>query len=169
MSTHWKIAMLNYKVQLFFFLYFGGEYVTISVIFSSLFKASTHLIWSVFGLTNPETMESRDNLSTAVASVLFVLFLILSVIMLVNMLVALLTNTYNKVEVSSYLHRLLYPTPESYEHFNFSQNNSLLMSVLTFWVISIRLLTVLQASDYIRIDSVQTFKGILKNLAALSF
>ena len=122
----------------------------------------------MFGLTNPETMESRDNLSTAVASVLFVLFLILSVIMLVNMLVALLTNTYNKVEVSSYLHRLLYPTPERVMN-TFSKGNSLLMSVLTFWVISIRLLTVLQASDYIRIDSVQTFKGILKNLAALSF
>lgn len=133
--------MLNYKVQLFFFLYFEGEHVTITVIFSSLFKASTHLIWSVFGLTNPETMESRDNLSTAVVSVLYVLFLILSVIMLVNMLVALLTNTYNKVEVSSYLHRLLYPTPERVMN-TFSKGNSLLMSVPTFWVISIRLLTV---------------------------
>lgn len=66
-----------------------------------LFKASTHLIWSVFGLTNPETMESRDNLSTTVVGVLYVMFLILSVIMLVNMLVALLTNTYNKVETNA--------------------------------------------------------------------
>lgn len=47
-------------------------------------------------------MESRDSVSTAVVGVLYVLFLILSVIMLVNMLVALLTNTYNKVEVSNY-------------------------------------------------------------------
>ena len=100
-----------------YFLYFGGEYVTITIIFSSLFKASTHLIWSVFGLTNPETMESRDNLSTTVVGVLYVMFLILSVIMLVNMLVALLTNTYNKVEVSNYLPSFLYPIPESYEHF----------------------------------------------------
>ena len=69
----------------------------------SLFKASTHLIWSVFGLTNLETMESQDELSTAVVGVLYVMFLILSVIMLVNMLVALLTNTYNKVEVSIYI------------------------------------------------------------------
>ena len=71
-------------------------------IFFSLFKASTHLIWSVFGLNNLETMESRDSVSTAVVGVLYVMFLILSVIMLVNMLVALLTNTYNKVEVSNY-------------------------------------------------------------------
>jgi len=66
-----------------------------------LFKASTHLIWSVFGLTNLETMESRDSVSTAVVGVLYVMFLILSVIMLVNMLVALLTNTYNKVETNA--------------------------------------------------------------------
>lgn len=65
----------------------------------SLFEACKHLIWSVFGLTNLETIESHDELSAAVVGVLYVLFLILSVIMLINMLVALLTNTYNKVEV----------------------------------------------------------------------
>ena len=58
-------------------------------------------------------MESRDNLSTAVVGVLYVMFLVLSVIMLVNMLVALLTNTYNKVEVSNYyLLSFLYPAQE---------------------------------------------------------
>ena len=67
--------------------------------FFSLFKASTHLVWSVFGLTNLETMKSHGELSSAVVGVLYVLFLILSVIMLINMLVALLTNTYQKVEV----------------------------------------------------------------------
>lgn len=75
----------------------------------SLFKASTHLVWSVFGLTNLETMESHDELSTAVVGVLYVMFLILSVIMLVNMLVALLTNTYNKVEVRIYFFFLIFP------------------------------------------------------------
>lgn len=112
----------------------------ITILFSSLFKASTHLIWSVFGLTNLETMESRDNLSTAVVGVLYVMFLILSVIMLVNMLVALLTNTYNKVEVSN----LLYPIftlPQRVMKAS-SKGDSLLRSV--------------------RIDSVQTFKELLK-------
>lgn len=44
-------------------------------------------------------MKSHGELSSAVVGVLYVLFLILSVIMLINMLVALLTNTYQKVEV----------------------------------------------------------------------
>ena len=69
----------------------------------SLYKASTHLIWSVFGLTDLEKMESQEQLSSTVVGVLYVLFLIISVIMLVNMLVALLTNTYDKVEVSKEL------------------------------------------------------------------
>ena len=68
----------------------------------SLFKASTHLIWSVFGLTNLETLESHDIRSNTVVGILFVMFLVLSVIMLINMLVALLTNTYNKVEVNNF-------------------------------------------------------------------
>ena len=67
----------------------------------SLFKASTHLIWSVFGLTNLETLESHDIRSNTVVGILFVMFLVLSVIMLINMLVALFTNTYNKVEVNN--------------------------------------------------------------------
>ena len=45
-------------------------------------------------------MESQEQLSNTVVGVLYVIFLIISVIMLVNMLVALLTNTYDKVEVS---------------------------------------------------------------------
>ena len=103
-SIHWKSdLLLDYIVFFWFSIFWRRVCYNNCYCFSSLFKASTHLIWSVFGLTNLETMESRDSLSTAVVGVLYVLFLILSVIMLVNMLVALLTNTYNKVEVSNYL------------------------------------------------------------------
>ena len=48
-------------------------------------------------------MESQEQLSSTVVGVLYVSFLIISVIMLVNMLVALLTNTYYKVKVSEEL------------------------------------------------------------------
>ena len=69
----------------------------------SLYKASTHLIWSVFGLSDLEKLESQEQLSSTVAAILYMVFLIFSVIMLVNMLVALLTKTYDKVEVSKKL------------------------------------------------------------------
>lgn len=68
---------------------------------SCLFKASTHLVWSVFGLTNLETLESHDTWSDTVVGILYVMFLVLTVIMLINMLVALLNNTYSKVETNA--------------------------------------------------------------------
>lgn len=56
-------------------------------------------MWSVFGLTNLEQMESQTNLTSDIVAVLYLIFLVLSVIMLVNMLVALLNHTYDNVTV----------------------------------------------------------------------
>lgn len=54
-------------------------------------------------------METNDDGSDYVVGILFVSFLIISVVMLVNILIALLTNTYNKVEVKKSLS--LHPPP----------------------------------------------------------
>lgn len=67
---------------------------------SSLLKTSRQLIWSVFGLTDLEQMETHTALTSNISAILYLIFLVLSVIMLVNMLVALLTNTYDSVTVS---------------------------------------------------------------------
>ena len=53
-------------------------------------------------MTSLEIKESHEGLSSAVVGVLYVMFLVLSVIMLINMLVALLTNTYDKVKVNNF-------------------------------------------------------------------
>ncbi|XP_027047038.1 short transient receptor potential channel 5-like [Pocillopora damicornis] len=66
-----------------------------------LLQTSKYLIWSVFGLTELDTMETNDDGSDYVVGILFVSFLIISVVMLVNILIALLTNTYNKVETNA--------------------------------------------------------------------
>ena len=58
-----------------------------------------HLIWSVFGLTSLDEMHSSTSSASNFALVLYLAFLILSVIMLINMLVALLSNTYDNVTV----------------------------------------------------------------------
>ena len=57
------------------------------------------LIWSLFGQAARADLQSYDTFSTYVVSVLYYLFLILSVIMLINMLVALLTKTYDNATV----------------------------------------------------------------------
>lgn len=53
----------------------------------------------MFGLTELEDMLSRTSLASRAALALYLAFLILSVVMLVSMLVALLSNTYDNVKV----------------------------------------------------------------------
>ncbi|XP_058954536.2 short transient receptor potential channel 5 isoform X2 [Pocillopora verrucosa] len=64
--------------------------------FNCLLKSAIHLVWSVFGMTHFEEMESQTSTTTIIVVLLFLCFLVLSVIMLVNILVALLTATYDK-------------------------------------------------------------------------
>ena len=67
--------------------------------FFSLYKTARQLVWSVFGLMELEDLESHTDLTSEILGILYLIFLILSVIMLVNILVALLTNTYERYRV----------------------------------------------------------------------
>ena len=66
----------------------------------SFVRASNLLIWSVLDKTDLNRWESKTKVTTEFVKVLFCIFLIVSVIMLVNMLVALLTKTYDNITVS---------------------------------------------------------------------
>ena len=57
------------------------------------------LIWSLFGLADLGAINSSDSITTSIALILYVVFLIIAVILLVNMMVALLSNSYQRVEV----------------------------------------------------------------------
>ena len=59
----------------------------------------THLGWSLLGAADLETLNSVDSSSVGLAHALYAVFLIMGVILLVNMLIALLSNTYQKVQV----------------------------------------------------------------------
>ena len=66
---------------------------------SSMFKTSWQLVLSVFGQADLEKLESHTSFTTDVVATFYVIFLVLSVIMLINMLVALLNYTYDNVKV----------------------------------------------------------------------
>ena len=66
---------------------------------SSLLKTSWQLILSVFSQTDLSKLESHTSFTKDVVAALYLMFLVLSVIMLVNMLVALLNHTYDNVTV----------------------------------------------------------------------
>ena len=69
--------------------------------FFSFVNTSELLIWSVLDKTDLNKWEAKTKVTTQFVKVLFCIFLIVSVIMLVNMLVALLTKTYDNITVSS--------------------------------------------------------------------
>ncbi|XP_068711385.1 short transient receptor potential channel 5-like isoform X2 [Montipora foliosa] len=59
------------------------------------------LMWSLFGLTNQSDMKANSPVATYVERGLFFAFLILSVIMMTNILVALLTKTFDNASNNS--------------------------------------------------------------------
>ena len=60
-----------------------------------------HLSWSFLGIEELDPLESVDSASVTMAHLLFAAFLIMGVILLVNMMIALLSNTYQRVKVRS--------------------------------------------------------------------
>lgn len=59
-----------------------------------------HLSWSLLGIAGLDPLDSVDSASVTLARFLFGAFLIMGVILLVNMMIALLSNTYQRVEVT---------------------------------------------------------------------
>ena len=59
-----------------------------------------HLAWSLLGLADLESLNSVDHQSVSLIHLLYSLFLIMGVILLVNMMIALLSNTYQQVQVT---------------------------------------------------------------------
>ncbi|KAJ7393952.1 hypothetical protein OS493_003621 [Desmophyllum pertusum] len=63
----------------------------------------THLCWSLLGIADLDPLDSVDSPSVTLARFLFGAFLIMGVILLVNMMIALLSNTYQRVEDNALL------------------------------------------------------------------
>ena len=61
----------------------------------------TYMGWTLLGVSDDfDPMKSVDLPSMILAQVLLVFFLIMGVILLINMLIALLSNTYQRIEVN---------------------------------------------------------------------
>ncbi len=76
-------------------------------VFFSWWSMIVHLSWSLLGVAEKfDPMTSADPPSGAFARVLYAVFLIIGAILLINMLIALLSNTYQRVEVSNYIYHL---------------------------------------------------------------
>ena len=68
----------------------------------SWWEILTHLSWSLLEIEQEfDPLNSVDTPSVALAKLFYALFLFIAVILLVNMLIALLSHTYQQVEVST--------------------------------------------------------------------
>ena len=64
----------------------------------------THLGWSLLGASEEfDRLASADHVSETIARIFFAAFLIIGVILLINMLIALLSNTYQRTEVRDHI------------------------------------------------------------------
>ena len=61
-----------------------------------------HLCWSLLGIAELETLDSVESATVTLVYLLYGIFLIVGVILLVNMMIALLSNTYQRVEVRNF-------------------------------------------------------------------
>ena len=62
-------------------------------------KMTPHLAFSLLGITGLGDFTSVDHSSELMAKILYAIFLIMGVILLINMMIALLSNTYQHVQV----------------------------------------------------------------------
>ena len=74
-----------------------------SLLFYSIswWTIAKHLIWSLLGVVELDPLNSTDIVSATVVRFLYGAYLIMGVVLLINMMIALLSNTYQRVQVSN--------------------------------------------------------------------
>ena len=90
-------------------------------LFFSWWEILTHLSWSLLEIEqdfNP--LDSVDTPSVTLATWFYAAFLFIGVILLVNMLIALLSNTYKRVEVSDFIPFFIFSGKSSRSYFRFA-------------------------------------------------
>ena len=65
-----------------------------------MWASLTILFWSLFGLIELSSFGTEDGAETSVGLVLLALWLVLAVIILLSMLIALISNAFQRVQVN---------------------------------------------------------------------
>ncbi|XP_068706213.1 uncharacterized protein [Montipora foliosa] len=79
----------------------GKELVCSSSGIACWWKMVRHLCWSLLGAVDVDFLESADGPSVTLVNFLYGVFLVMGVILLINMMIALLSDTYQKVQDNS--------------------------------------------------------------------
>ncbi|KAM7425476.1 hypothetical protein ABFA07_023105 [Porites harrisoni] len=60
-----------------------------------------HLFWSLLGMAEVDSLKSVDEATVTLCKVLYAIYLVVAGVLLMNMMIALLSNTYQRVEENS--------------------------------------------------------------------
>ena len=82
-------------------IYIGDflSFVSLTASLSRMWPSLKMLFWSLFGLIELSSFEAERGVETAVGTGLLALWLVLAVIVLLNMLIALISDAFQKVQV----------------------------------------------------------------------
>ncbi|XP_027049845.1 short transient receptor potential channel 5-like [Pocillopora damicornis] len=72
-----------------------------AAVLSCWWTVAKHLCWSLLGIVELDPLDSSDKLSVTVVRFLYGGFMIMGAVLLMNMMIALLSNTYQRVEDNS--------------------------------------------------------------------
>ena len=65
----------------------------------SFWEIVQHLVWTLLGIADVGPFTSHESPADYIAQALYGVFIILALILLVNMMIAVLSSTYERVEV----------------------------------------------------------------------
>ena len=65
----------------------------------SWWLTAKHLFWSLLGMAEVDSLNSVDEATVTLCKVLYAIYLVVAGVLLMNMMIALLSNTYQRVEV----------------------------------------------------------------------
>ena len=77
----------------------GLFFYSISDLLFRMWPSVKILFWALFGLIELDSFEAESDTETAVGTALLALWLVLAVIVLLNMLIALISNAFQRVQV----------------------------------------------------------------------
>lgn len=102
-------AFWNFRLNFIILMFSKRQFLSLS--WWALFK---HLCWSLLGIEGLDPLDSGDSASVTLAQLLYGAFLIRGVVLLVNVMIALLSNTYQRVEVTNFGYFLFFSRKSVY-------------------------------------------------------
>ena len=65
----------------------------------------THLVWTLLGITELDPFDANESSSDLLAKIVYAIFIIGALVLLVNMMIAVLSHTYERVQVKLTIQR----------------------------------------------------------------